>query len=132
MRDSALCSGIDCHSASAWSKDKCEHSMTCSKDSRLAIIVMPRAWVRNQTPMNQQTTTSRGLPSRWSPGQSTKKGRAHPFLLLLRSCLSSWSLVFSVLPYNLNWMRKSFEWFGAFLEKNPITLFDIGARGGSP
>jgi len=35
-----------------------------------------------------------------------------------------------VLPYNLNWMRKNFDWFRAFLEKNPITFFDIGARGG--
>ena len=36
----------------------------------------------------------------------------------------------AVLPYNLNWMRKNWKPVESFCQKDPIVVFDIGARGG--
>ena len=40
------------------------------------------------------------------------------------------SLTSAVLPYNLNWIKKDWSIVSEFCDKNPITVFDVGARDG--
>lgn len=45
----------------------------------------------------------------------------------LLTALLRWNIYGAVLPYNLNWLR-SFGFAASFLEKNPLTFVDVGAR----
>jgi FkbM family methyltransferase len=52
------------------------------------------------------------------------------YKLFFKAAFTKISLFWANLPYNLNWLRKDWKEVDSFLDKNPITIADIGARGG--
>jgi len=52
--------------------------------------------------------------------------------IFIKGLLSHWSHYSALLPYNLNWAVKLKAPEKSWLEKHPLVVCDIGARGGAP